>query len=175
MKADEARYSLWLLPAREEAEELGATMRELALLFGIPAFAPHATLHGDLGLEPEKIRKAGRDLAAGLAPLELRVRAVELSPEYFRSLFLRFEDDEEFSKLQELSAERFRTRRGLSPFPHLSLSYGEGPGRSDREALAEQLSFRFQGRRIVFPSIAFAESSSEIPIDQWKVLEEYPL
>jgi hypothetical protein len=165
-------YSLWLLPERAWAENLAKTMGELALLFRIPAFPPHVTIQGDLALPLDEVRRGMEALVEGGGSLVLDVSAVDESPDFFRSLYLRFSASEGFSRLQELSFSRFGTREGLAPFPHLSLSYGDALGRAEKKALASRLSPLFRERRMAFSSIALALSASTLPIEGWKILGE---
>ena len=41
-------YSFWLVPEEPVERELSTLVRALAPVFGMPAFAPHATVQGDL-------------------------------------------------------------------------------------------------------------------------------
>ena len=65
------------------------------------------------------------------------------------------------------------TAHGLSPFPHLSLAYGDA-----HEAYAKQrqlLAVDYAEQVIVFDRLAICRSSSHVPISEWVVLEQLPL
>ena len=168
-------YSIWLLPEEASYAGLLGEIARLARLFHIPPFPPHATVQGDIAHPLEELRLGMSALLEGASPLELRVGAVEMSPEFFRSLYLRFAPSEGFDALRRKSGSALATAEGLSPFPHLSLSYGEYPGPAAKKAEAEGLSARYQGRSLAFTRLALALSSSALSIDRWEILEEHPL
>jgi hypothetical protein len=65
------------------------------------------------------------------------------------------------------------TAHGLSPFPHLSLTYGDA-----YEAYALQrpsLSALYAGGDIVLDRLAICRSSSHVPIEEWTCLTQLPL
>ena len=66
-----------------------------------------------------------------------------------------------------------RTSMGLSPYPHLSLAYGEPHPDNDR--LAAVLSEEFSGREIVFDRLALCRSSKNIAINDWQRVAHYAL
>ena len=166
-------YSLWLRPESSWGVELEATMNELSPYFKVPKFLPHTTVQGDLALPLEGIRAGILSGLKGMKALGLEIAAAEESEEFFRSLYLRFSPSRDFDQFQELSAASLGTRNGLSPFPHLSLSYGNLPSRERKRYLADRLSDRFSGRRMVFSSLALTLSASSLPIGLWEVIEEF--
>ena len=55
-------YSFWLVPEEPVERELGTLVRALAPVFGMPAFAPHATVQGDLDLAADEGRGLWRQV-----------------------------------------------------------------------------------------------------------------
>jgi hypothetical protein len=179
MRAEEAPlapdYSFWLLPSLGQAPSLAAEIAAIAPYFGTSAFPPHMTIQGDLSLSLETLASFLPQIAGGLGPLFLRVEAVRTSSERFRSLYLGFEESDSFLMLQERSRKLCGTAAGLSPFPHLSIAYGEpGPGR-DKSEEAARLSSSYLGTRILFSRLVLAASSSSLPIGSWRVVSELEL
>jgi hypothetical protein len=168
-------YSLWLMPEASWAEKLEAVIDELAPVFGTPEFTPHVTVQGSLELPPETIgREIGR-LCASIESPALEVLDVESSSFFFRSLFLRFREDPGFDGLKVASGRSLGTEKGFPPFPHLSLGYGDGLGAREKKTLIDRLTPVFRGCTIGFPKLALALSASTVPIEEWKILEEFPL
>lgn len=103
---------VWLLPSSEDAEGLGACIRDLAARTGGPAFAPHLTLGRATRAAP------GNDL--DLPPIRLEVTGVEDGPSTWMCVYLAFPRDARLDAL----------RRGLEvhdargAIPHVSLAYG---------------------------------------------------
>ena len=179
MRAEEAPlapdYSFWLLPSLEHAPSLAAEIAALAPCFGTPMFFPHITIQGDLSLSLETLASFLPQIAGGLGPLFLRVEAVRTSSERFRSLYLGFEESDAFLMLQERSRKLCGTAAGLSPFPHLSIAYGEPRSGRDKSEEAVRLSSLYLGTRLLFSRLALAVSSSRAPIESWFVVRELEL
>lgn len=170
-----AEYSFWLLPDPVQEASFAAEIASLAPDFEQPAFQAHATIHGDLTLAPEVLLDFLPEIAAGIDPLAWRVESALTSPQRFRSLFLLFERTDDFSLLQERTQKLCCTRVGLSPFPHLSLAYGEARAGRDKLAEAARLSASYAGERIVFSRLALAASSSALPVEAWRVIRTIKL
>ncbi|MSQ74460.1 MAG: hypothetical protein EXR34_01555 [Rhodoferax sp.] len=65
------------------------------------------------------------------------------------------------------------TADGLSPFPHLSLAYGDAHVAYARQR--QLLAGDYSGQTIVFDRLAICRSSSHVPISEWVCLEQLPL
>lgn len=179
MRAEDAPlasdYSFWLLPSFEHALSLAAEIAALAPDFGTPAFFPHMTIQGDFSLSLETLESFLPQIAGGLGPLSWRVEAVRTSHERFRSLYLRFEESDAFLMLQERSRKLCGTAAGLSPFPHLSIAYGEPRQGRDKLVEAARFSSSYLGTRILFSRLALAAGSSSLPMESWRVVSELEL
>ena len=164
-------YALWIIPAEEDAYAL--TKRYIAKLSGmydLPRFEPHVTVLGGVS-DPDRAEL--RTLADGLEPFQIRLaREVEYRDEYFRCLFLRaYKSDalmETFSRASALFG-----RESESYFPHLSLAYGNLPVWKKQEMIVElgpvpEITFTAR-------EIALVHAAQEMPIEDWKVVERFPL
>lgn len=168
-----ARYSLWLLPAAADEDRLLATVARLSTLLQGPVFAPHVTVQGDIAAPKERIATAAGMLARRTPPQRWRVSGVEHTPHFFRCLYLRFGATPVFERLQAAARACTRTPRGLSPYPHLSLAYGEPhPGNAE---LARTLAQDFGDGEILFDRLALYRSSQHVPIPDWESLYTFPL
>ncbi len=168
-----AQYSVWLLPSPEHERRLVDTVARLSALLQGPVFTPHVTLQGDLALTKERLATATGMLARRMPVQRWRVDAVETTPHFFRCLYLRFTTDPAFAAMQAAVQRCSRTRSGLSPYPHLSLAYGE-----PQPATAEQehtLQKEFAGQHIVFDRLAIYRSSKHVPIAEWAAVSLHPL
>ncbi len=168
-----SQYSIWLLPAAAHEIELLQTMAQLRVTLGGDSFAPHVTIQGELALPLEKLNASLPRLAASLTPQRWRVQGVEISEHFFRSLVLRFGDEPVFASLQAATQALSGGSEGLSPYPHLSLSYG--PAHPEKARLRQQLAQQFVGQEILFDRLAVTRSSSAVAISQWESLSEQPL
>lgn len=167
-------YSFWLVPEAAVERELGKLVRALAPVFGMPAFAPHATVQGDLDLSADDAEMLARELVAGESPLAWRGWGIQWTEHPFRTFFVAFDRADRFRVLLERAAKLTGTRDGLSPFPHLSLAYGTLPVR-EKIARSRPLSPAFEGRTITFDRLVVALSGKEVPIEEWKAVATIPL
>ena len=171
--APPAQYSVWLLPDTPSEARLLETVARLSVLLGGPSFVPHVTVQGDIALALEPLYTQVQRLAQQCASLSWTVSTVECSPHFFRCLYLRFAPTEQFAWLQQATRKCAGTTRGLSPFPHLSLAYGDShPGNT---SLCDILAEEFDGQQITFDQIAVCRSSKSVPIPQWECLARFPL
>jgi hypothetical protein len=169
----QAQYSLWLLPSGAHESLLLETVARLSVLLGGPSFTPHLTVLGDIALTLEQLRGPARHMAERCPPLRWKVNRVECTAAFFRCLYLRFDKRPEFALLQQCALHCSGTRRGLPPYPHLSLAYGDP--HPDNAGLCTLLAEEFAGQAIVFDRLAICRSSSNVPIAQWECLEQFPL
>ena len=166
-------YSIWLLPEAILERTLQRTIVELAIVQGESAFFPHVTLQGDLCRSLEDLSGPVAGMAPDLPAQRWRVRAVECGDHFFRCLYLRFDADAVLAALQDRVRAFTGTADGLSPFPHLSLAYGTLTDATRRAC--DELAQHFTTREIVFDRIALVRSSKDVPIAEWRILEECPL
>ncbi len=170
---DRPQYSIWLLPRADHEVALAAIVRRLSTELDGPLFAPHVTIQGDVALSPEQLRPTLAHLAAQMPVQHWPVALLDGTPHFFRCLFLRFEAHQGFEEMQAAAQTMTGTADGLSPFPHLSLAYGDA-----HEAYARQrqlLASDYAEQTIVFDRLAICRSSSHVPIAEWVVLEQLPL
>ena len=168
-----AQYSVWLLPEPAIEQVLAETVTRLSVLLGGPGFAPHVTVQGDIALPLDLLRWSVQRWAESCPPLSWPVAHVECTAHFFRSLYLRFNESAAFTALQAFAHSSTETSRGLSPFPHLSLAYGDS--QEDNHGLRKVLSDEFVGQEIVFDQLAIYRSSKSVPIAEWECLGRFPL
>ena len=168
-----AEYSIWLLPEVAQEATLTNTVSRLSDELGGTIFAPHLTIQGDLALPLEELAAFTAELAGRVEVQRWPVLDVENSAHFFRCLYLRFAVTPGFELLQGEIRVLAKTTEGLSPFPHLSLAYGNA-GAHHIQARAE-LAVEFIGREIVFDRLAISRSSKNVAIADWTNLALYPL
>jgi hypothetical protein len=101
------------------------------------------------------------------------VHDVERSDFFFRCLFLRFNRNAAFDGLQRQAQVLTGTADGLSPYPHLSLAYGQV--QPQQLVLWEALRLRFAGQSLVFDHLAVCLSSKDTPVADWRCVFDAPL
>ena len=173
MSVGSPETSIWLLPDERHEPALMETIARLSILLGGASFSPHVTIQGDIAVAREKLAHAVARLAARTPVQRWQVDRVECSPHFFRCLYLRFTVQAEFFDLRRAAQALTHTTLGLSPFPHLSLAYGDA--HPDNAKLCDLLAGEFSAQEIVFDRLAIYRSSSHVPISAWECLAQYPL
>jgi hypothetical protein len=129
--------SLWLVPDGPEAQAISALIGEMSARFGTPPFAPHVTLVGGLGADPDAVVERARDLSRLLRDFSLRFEGLEHSADYFRALVVRVAPDLPILDARRRAQMAFPSE-SFGPFvPHLSLLYGTLPVETRRHLAAE--------------------------------------
>jgi len=166
-------YSLWLMPSATDQAELTGWVQRLAPEFRQPAFVPHITIQGDLETPLDTLQAQTAALAASCQVLHWQVSAVQSTDHFFRCLYLRFDETSAFRALQAGALAISGTVLGMSPFPHLSLAYGQM--QTGQQPLLSAVEEKFSARRLTFDRISICRSSKDIPIPEWSCLEDFPL
>ncbi|CAD5179438.1 unnamed protein product [Musa acuminata subsp. malaccensis] len=68
MKASTKAYSVWALPPDDVRDRLKRLVSPLRSEFGGPAFEPHITVVGSIGLAPDDALRRFRSTCAALSP-----------------------------------------------------------------------------------------------------------
>lgn len=173
MTADDL-HSIWLVPAEPEFGVLHGRIRSIARARGAPAFLPHVTLLGDVAIDGETLAAVLERHAARLETQSLAVTGIRSGDSFFKALYL------DLACPPELAAMRDALERDLPPsqtpgpfLPHVSMAYGCGDeGTRDAERLALE---PWLGRDIGFDRLHLVRSAQCIPIDDWQVVDEFPL
>lgn len=112
--------SLWLMPAREDAQRLGALLERCALATGSPRFLPHLTLCRDVPPPSNKLR---RPLASEL-PVQLALSGPNFGHDYHHGAYLAATDGEALRDLQARCAAQLGAKVPQGYPLHVSLAYG---------------------------------------------------
>ena len=172
----QAEYSLWLMPSADDAAWLDALIASAAPIFGTPPFRAHLTVQGDLAVPPETLCRVAEALASSCEALDLATAKVASSQHFFRSLFINLHANDAFERLRSLAARLTGTENGLSPFPHMSLAYGEPEHADSKRVFMTQFAARLcELPTVRIDSLALVLSSKNLPIENWRVLESFPL
>jgi len=158
MSASPSRFSVFLVPAADDCRWAEGVIRELSARYDAPFFEPHVTVYGgsfteDAELEP--VRRALAEAAAEMGPVTLRVTGLGVTEEYFKTLFVSFEEEPRLRRLHEAVKGAVADDSGYVLVPHLSLLYADIP-LAAKEMAARTVSLhrdemRFDEVKIVAP------------------------
>jgi len=132
------RYSLFLTPSGADFAYTANLIRELCGKNDGPPFEPHVTVYSGEFSDLDALRKVVSNAVSGIRPFSLHIRRVGCGEEYFKSLFIEFEEDSVLRKIHERIRTGVETESGYELVPHLSLLYSDMPLRH-KEALAKRV------------------------------------
>lgn len=167
-------HSVWLCPTHQSAQRLSNAISDYSTRTGEAAFAPHATLLGDLGGPSAKTAQACRVVAADLAPISARVTALSTTQSFFMALFLDIALPQKMTQARARLPEILGVPNSGTFRPHVSLGYGPEAAKISAQD-AEALEKLFVGEIIIFDRIAVVASAKSIPIDEWCEVYSIPL
>jgi 2'-5' RNA ligase len=165
-------YSLWLMPNGKEYERARDMILKIAKNNSAPVFEPHVTLLGDIAGYEEEVSRRTSELAGKLKPFRIRLIGTGYLESFFRCLFIKAGKTKQLMKAND-AARKIFGRRDDRPFmPHLSILYGHYSPESKEKIIKDIGRFKLE---FVADRIFLVSSSSEIPIKEWRVLEEFRL
>lgn len=152
------RFSVFLVPSRNDRRWAEGVIAELAARYDAPPFEPHVTVYGgsytgESELEP--VRRALAEAAAATDPITLRVTGLGVTEEYFKTLFVAFEEEPSLRRLHEMVKGAVVRDSGYELVPHLSLLYADMPLEAKEIAAStvflDREEMRFDEVKIVAP------------------------
>lgn len=158
MTTEHRRFSVFLVPSTGDFRWADGVIRELAARYDAPAFEPHVTVYGgrfgdDSELEP--LRRVLTGLAAEMGAITLHTTGLGVTEEYFKTLFVSFEEEPGLLRLHEEVRRAVIQDSGYELSPHLSLLYADLPlaakEMAARMVLLDREEMRFDGVKIVVP------------------------
>jgi len=152
-------YSVWCLPEAKDETRFADAIEDLAAQSGGPAFQPHLTL-GTF---------ATRAPIAGLADrtFSLQPLALDGTPVFTTSLFVRFGLSDELSMARAALESRDAFRPGRDFDPHISLHYGTPPPDAGQTETVQAL----LRAPVLFDRLAMVEM--EVPIEDYSAIETW--
>jgi hypothetical protein len=125
-------YAIWLMPCAEQRGALERIVRSLSSRFRVPSFAPHATLCSGVWTQSEASLLETVERLPMHWPVDLSIAGIDWVEAWFGFFFIRLRCE---SGLFIQAAECVEGAHPPGIGPHVSLLYGFGDQRIDREAL----------------------------------------
>src|SRR6266498_2801590 len=121
------RYSVFLTPSGADFAYTTNLIRELCDKYDGPPFEPHVTVYSGELSELDTLAKMVSAAVSGIRPFSLNVRRIGCGEEYFKSLFIEFEEDPALKEIHERIRAGVEIESGYELVPHLSLLYSDMP------------------------------------------------
>jgi putative hydrolase of the HAD superfamily len=132
------RFSLFLTPCSADFDCLDTMIRELSAACGAAPFEPHVTVYSGIAADLEILKRGVTGAVRGIAPFSLKVAGIGFSLEYFKTLFVEFEESSLLRGIHDRLKQRLGEDSGYRLVPHLSLLYSEIP-LAEKETLARRV------------------------------------
>ena len=166
------KYSLWLSPAPELAQQIKKDITRIAAITGGPVFDPHVTLAGDVSLDRDQMTTLA-DGFVDLVPFtSSKIVGAGFGNTYFQSFFLEIEFPGLLYNLRQSILRQLNI--DVAYPPHISLAYGAGENViSEREIRSIELTYR--NTEVEFASVDIVASSEDTPVEDWAYINRVPL
>ncbi len=129
------RCSVFLTPAGDDFVYLDGLIKETSAKYDLLPFEPHVTVYSGMFTDPALLRKAIDAAVAGVSPITLHVRGIGCTHNYFKTLFIEFEEHPLLRRINDRLNEECGDVSQYELLPHLSLLYAELP-LEEKNALA---------------------------------------
>lgn len=162
----------WLCPSEPARSEIMAVIARLAAQLDAPVFEPHVTIYVT-NAEHENPESTLANAASGRGAYRLRIRGLDFSDKFTKTLFLQFEPDAELTRLSEDLRRASTSKDDYQLNPHVSLIYKNLNTETKRQ-LAESIVLPFA--EVAFDTIKAIVSPAEIKsraeVEAWRVAAE---
>ena len=161
-------YHLFLQPDGELQDKLEDYITRFAKEYGGPVFPAHVTLLARV--EDVDIIEKTWTLVRELSPFSLTLGAIDGEDEYFRSLYIRIEEDGALTGAHRRANELFGCTDERPYEPHASLFYGL-LGQEEKVRMRNNAE-RLKEERFIVSSVHLYETQGTA--DMWKKIGEFP-
>ena len=175
MKTGARIITFWLCPAEPARSYFAALISDLATRYEAPVFEPHVTMYV-ISADRKNATMLLEKVVKSCRPYRLKVRGLDSSDEFTKTLFVQFAPD---SGLARLSEELRRASASPSDYqlnPHLSLIYNAMDAET-KGRLAASITLPFTD--VIFDSLKAVISPAEIKsrqdVEAWRVIAERKL
>lgn len=132
------RFSLFLTPCEADFTYLETMIRETSAACGASPFEPHVTVYSGNLVDPELLGKGVCGAVKGVEPFSLKITGIGFSLEYFKTLYVEFEESPLLCGIHDRLKRGLGEDSGYRLIPHLSLLYSDMP-LAEKEALARRI------------------------------------
>jgi 2'-5' RNA ligase len=155
------KYSIWLLPSKNDHKLIYNKIEELSKVCNSQSFQPHCTLFSpvfDLELAKDIIQEID------INPFQVKTIKLNQSSNIWKTVFIELEKNELLNKLHQLFQNAFPTKEAFKP--HVSFIYKIMPKKERMDIIASldiQKTYEIGG-------IAIVNTSGRI--EEWKTVYE---
>jgi len=172
MDRSEKIVTYWLCPAEPARGQLADVIRDLAARFDAAVFEPHVTLQV-ASADTENPTAVLEKAAKGRGPYTLRVRGLDFSDQYTKTLFVQFAPDRDLAELSDDLRGASLSPADYQLNPHVSLLYKKMDEETKcRVASSIILPFTEVNFSTMKAVLSPAEIKSREDVEAWRVIAE---
>lgn len=169
-------FAIWLLPAQPSLLSLQGQINHWANLYQAPIFMPHITVFVGSSDNVDKLKEVFTKTVTNFTPLQASASRIEDSDNYFKTLYIQFENNELLKKLNK-HLHPLDNNSDYKFNPHLSLLYKK-LDRKTKQQLVNEIWSTIKPKIMSFDKIqlwSVTDDESKEAVEKWKPLESYSL
>ena len=117
--------SIWLIPAREDAQYIQVIIDNLSINYQAPVFSPHCTLYSPIDLPKAELKKILEQSAKNMKSFYVKNIMISHTKDIWKTIFIELLRSSELEQLQQEVISQFQVEKPYKFSPHISLLYKE--------------------------------------------------
>ena len=160
--------SIWLIPAREEAQYIQVIIDNLSINYQAPVFSPHCTLYSPIDLPKAELKKILERSAKNMKSFYVKNIMISHTEDLWKTIFIELFRSSELEQLQQEVISQFQVEQPYKFSPHISLLYKEIPDKIKEDIIRNlQVKNSFKMDKI-------AAVRTGPNVDNWETVVEIP-
>jgi len=160
--------SIWLIPAREDAQYIQVIIDNLSINYQAPVFSPHCTLYSPIDLPKAELKKILERSAKNMKSFYVKNIMISHTEDLWKTIFIKLLRSSELEQLQQEVISQFQVEQPYKFSPHISLLYKEIPDKKKEDVIRNlQVKNSFK-----MDKIAAAQTGPNV--DNWEKVVEIP-
>ena len=160
--------SIWLIPAREDAQYIQAIINNLSTNYQAPVFSPHCTLYSPIDLPKAELKKILERSAKNMKSFYVKNIMISHTEDLWKTIFIKLLRSSELEQLQQEVISQFQVEQPYKFSPHISLLYKEIPDKKKEDIIRNlQVKNSFKMNKI-------AAVQTGPNVDNWETVVEIP-
>ena len=160
--------SIWLIPAREDAQYIQVIIDNLSINYQAPIFSPHCTLYSPIDLPKAELKKILERSAKNMKSFYVKNIMISHTEDLWKTIFIELLRSSELEQLQQEVISQFQVEQPYNFSPHISLLYKEIPDKIKEDIIRNlQVKNSFKMNKI-------AAVRTGPNVDNWETVVEIP-
>ena len=160
--------SIWLIPAREDAQYIQVIIDNLSINYQAPVFSPHCTLYSPIDLPKAELKKILERSAKNMKSFYVKNIMISHTEDLWKTIFIKLLRSSELQQLQQEVISQFQVEQPYKFSPHISLLYKEIPDKIKEDIIRNlQVKNSFK-----MDKIAAVQTGPNV--DNWEKVVEIP-